>query len=85
MESLQISMTRTQKKDKMEWEMNELIAAFETEVSVRESHVHLVLSARNESSESEVGTRPRTPGKGTANTLFTNGRRSARSAGIKNT
>jgi len=77
-ESLRISMIRTQEKDQMEWKLDDLISALESEVSIRESHVPLVLSSRNARNEAEgfgIGARPKTSGKGTANTLLTNGKK----------
>ena len=58
--------------------MDDLIAALESEVSIRESHVPLVLSARTGRNEAEgygIGARPKTSGKVTANTLLANGKK----------
>ena len=66
-ESLRISMIRTHEKEQIEWKVDDLISALESEVFIRESHMPLVLSLRNWRNETEgyaIGARPKASGKG---------------------
>ena len=77
-ENIRINMIRFSDKEQMEWMLDDMLVALEKEVSVRESHMPLIVTKGNgKAGNEERGSRPKQNQEtGTANMLFAgNGKR----------